>query len=686
MWFGDNNSGGTSRMLMMDEDEQEQEEEEEIPIHGPEEPLTSGYQPDIDIENDLTHQSAGSEEYEMTAIPENSQGENNGNLKVLCCEKVFLLMAACTAAIGGIMFGYDVGVISGALLQLRQEFHLSCNQQAILVSFLLLGATIGAIISGFLVDLLGRKLTILVNGIIFTLGSITLALAKSFYILVCGRLLLGCAVSISAVAECIYISEIAPAKRRGLLVSFNELGITLGLLISYLVNFLFIDVNHGWRYMFGIAAFPAIFQVVAMFFLPKSPRFLLMKGKERQAARILKRLHGQTMMEVQLNSIKMALLKEKRFKFKDLFQSSYNMRGRLILGFGLAFFQQFTGQPNILYYAPVVFQAVGFPSDSAAELATLGLGTVKVTAAIVSLLCVDYWGRRTFLMIGAIAMSISLLLLSIGAQIQEKHFPGHKMCTNWEMQTSPSPTISVNIDHLHKTITNNSYTSSSSAKHKRFFYSSFVQLSHANKIFCDSQIVRNVRNVKSYQNKTLHIGIQNGSLWVSTTVEPFRNSTGKSEESASFHLIHIITILALMGYVGAYGISFGPITWIILSEIYPPAIRGRAVALVTVINWAANFIVSSMFLQVISLFTLPGTFFLFTAMSVLSVIFVFFCIPETKNKSLEQISKELSSTNSFKCIWLLKPCCYILTHFSCTFHNPYSVVSMEDQSSSPRSL
>ncbi|CAE1329867.1 SLC2A12 [Acanthosepion pharaonis] len=549
-------------MLMMDEDEQE--EEEEIPIHGPEEPLTSGYQPDIDIENDLTHQSAGSEEYEMTAIPENSQGENNGNLKVLCCEKVFLLMAACTAAIGGIMFGYDVGVISGALLQLRQEFHLSCNQQAILVSFLLLGATIGAIISGFLVDLLGRKLTILVNGIIFTLGSITLALAKSFYILVCGRLLLGCAVSISAVAECIYISEIAPAKRRGLLVSFNELGITLGLLISYLVNFLFIDVNHGWRYMFGIAAFPAIFQVVAMFFLPKSPRFLLMKGKERQAARILKRLHGQTMMEVQLNSIKMALLKEKRFKFKDLFQSSYNMRGRLILGFGLAFFQQFTGQPNILYYAPVVFQAVGFPSDSAAELATLGLGTVKVTAAI------------------------------------------------------------------------------------------------------------------------------NGSLWVSTTVEPFRNSTGKSEESASFHLIHIITILALMGYVGAYGISFGPITWIILSEIYPPAIRGRAVALVTVINWAANFIVSSMFLQVISLFTLPGTFFLFTAMSVLSVIFVFFCIPETKNKSLEQISKELSSTpfswNSFKCIWLLKPCCYILTHFSCTFHNPYSVVSMEDQSSSPRSL
>lgn len=323
MWFGDNNSGGTSRMLMMDEDEQE---EEEIPIHGPEEPLTSGYQPDIDIETDFTHQSAGSEEYEMTTIPENSQGENNGNLKILCCEKVFLLMAACTAAIGGIMFGYDVGVISGALLQLRQEFHLSCNQQAILVSFLLLGATIGAIVSGFLVDLLGRKLTILVNGIIFTLGSITLALAKSFYILVCGRLLLGCAVSISAVAECIYISEIAPAKRRGLLVSFNELGITLGLLISYLVNFLFIDVNHGWRYMFGIAAFPAIFQVVAMFFLPKSPRFLLMKGKERQAARILKRLHGQTMMEVQLNSIKMALLKEKVLKTFFSFTESSRLK------------------------------------------------------------------------------------------------------------------------------------------------------------------------------------------------------------------------------------------------------------------------------------------------------------------------------------------------------------------------
>lgn len=647
-------------------EEDRAEDEEEILIHRPEDASTTGRTPE-----------EGGDQSEMMALSLDSEDEHSDNLKVLCCDKMFLIMAASTAAIGGIMFGYDVGVISGALLQLRQEFHLSCNEQAILVSFLLLGATIGAVISGFLVDFLGRKLTIILNGVIFALGSVTLALAHSFYILVSGRLLLGCAVSISAVAECIYISEIAPAKRRGLLVSLNELGITLGLLLSYLINFLFINVNHGWRYMFGIAAFPAIFQIIVMFFLPKSPHYLLMKGKEIQAARILKKLHGPTVKESQVNSIKMALLKEKRLKFKHLFQLNYNMRGRLVLGIGLVFFQQFTGQPNILYYAPVVFQAVGFPSDSTAELATLGLGTIKVTAAIISLLCVDYWGRRTFLIIGASAMSFSLLLLSIGAQIQEKNFPRTKTCASWEIKTTPSPTVTFTITHPYKTTPNNSfYRQHQFSSGRPFLYSSFAQKSYTNQFLCHTELIRHARNAKNLHNRTLDIGLQNGNFSISSTIEPLRNSTKESEESGVSHLIHIITILALLTYVGAYGISFGPITWIILSEIYPPELRGRAIALVTVINWAANFFVSSMFLKMISIFTLPGTFFLFSGMSVLSVVFVFCCIPETKNKSLEQISKELSSKKPFKWTELLK---HPFTYCNFTSHNFYSMVSTEDQ-------
>ena len=164
-------------------------------------------------------------------------------------------------------------------------------------------------------------------------------------------------------------------------------------------------------------------------------------------------------------------------------------------------------------------------------------------------------------MMGAITMSISLLLLSIGAQIQEKNFPGHKMCASWESPITPSPTIIVNIDPLHQANTNSShyhYTSFSLSRHKRFVYSAYVQLPHVNKLFCDPQLVRNIRNVKSHHNKTQDIGFQNGSLWVPSTTEPLRNSTRKSMESPAFHLIHILTILALMAYVGAYGISFGP--------------------------------------------------------------------------------------------------------------------------------
>ncbi|XP_036361673.1 solute carrier family 2, facilitated glucose transporter member 10 isoform X2 [Octopus sinensis] len=588
------------------------------------------------------------EEYEMT--DDSVISKASAKTSSPFCRKLFLFFTASTAALGGILFGYDIGVISGALLQLRRDFQLSCDQQSIVVSFLLLGAIIGALVSGFLVDLLGRWITIVLNGFFFILGSLTIALAQSFTILVIGRLVLGFAISVSSVAECVYISEISPAKRRGQLVSLNEFGITIGLVLSYLINFLYINVAHGWRYMFGLSSVLAVLQILMMLFLPQSPRYLVLKGKEAQAAAVLRRFHSEADMEEEINNIKTTIDQEKMSSWKDLFRSTGNLRKLFFLGFGLVTFQQFTGQPNMLYYAPIVFRVVGFPSDSAAILATLGLGTVKVSVAIVALLCVDHWGRRILLMIGVGTMTISLIILSIGSRLQN-NLSSFEVCRNWHDDKIAHDFPPFNSDF--NSSSNGSFIHYTMKK-RELIPSSVSHIVTSVKFLCDTSITRKKRNENSSPYNNISI-IMNQSLnhagFYNQTI--FKNTSRDKEEpteSQSVHIIHVMTLLALMAYVGAYGISFGPISWILLSEIYPPSIRGRAVGVVIIINWTANFIVSSSFLHVIHLITLPWTFLLFAVISSIAFIFIFYCVPETKNKTLEQIARELSTMRRSGCV------------------------------------
>ncbi|GAB1603025.1 solute carrier family 2, facilitated glucose transporter member 10-like isoform X2 [Argonauta hians] len=571
-------------------------------------------------------------------IPDNITAPRHNTLY----RKFLLFSIATTAALGGILFGYDIGVISGALLQLRRDFHLSCDQQSIVVSFLLLGAAIGALISGFLVDFLGRWITIMLNGFIFILGSLTISLAQSFHVLIIGRLLVGFAVSVFSVAECVYISEISPAKKRGQFVSLNEFGITLGLLLSYLVNFLYINVPHGWRYMFGLSCIIAILQILLTFFLPQSPRFLILKGKETQAAAVLRYFHNDVDTEEEINNIKTAIVQEKSSSWKDLFRSRGNVRKLFLLGFGLVTFQQFTGQSNLLYYAPIVFRLVGFPSDESATLATLGLGTVKVSVAIVALLCVDQWGRRLLLMIGISTMSICLVVLSIGTWLQEDPSSSFEMCQSWHYSSDSNKFPSINSSL--SSSSNESFIHYSRKK-RELIPSSVPHIVTSVKFLCQSEIAREKKDEHTHSYSNLSDIIKqtfnhSSSYGQKTSKEISQGKT--SMETNNQHIIHILTLLALMAYVAAYGISFGPITWILLSEIYPPSIRGRAVGVVLIINWTSNFIVSSSFLHTIDLITLPATFFLFAVISSFALLFVFFYIPETKNKTLEEIAYELS--------------------------------------------
>ncbi|XP_020623662.1 solute carrier family 2, facilitated glucose transporter member 12-like [Orbicella faveolata] len=466
------------------------------------------------------------------------------------------------------------------------------------VSSMLMGAVLASLTGGFIVDFIGRRLAIVINSVVFLVGAIMLALAPSFAVLIVGRFIVGFGVSLSAIAECIYISEIAPAKRRGLLVSLNEVGICVGLLLAYSVNVLFIDLSNGWRYMFGLSAIPAFIQGVGMFFLPQSPRWLIANGQDDKACRMIKKLQWSGDPYEELTRIKSGLRVEYRYKFTDLLSSIDNMRSRMFVGGGVVFFQQFSGQPTVVYYASTIFQALGFQSGENATLASLGIGIAKLVATVISLSFVDRGGRRRFLLIGVSIMAVSILVLgtiahyiSLGHPTRECHF---NMTTPLQSSNSPS---SPSLPHILTT----------------------------------TAPTRSIMN-STYISRTLPT--------VNSTVS--LNQTESTAITANKGLRYF-TLCALALFVGAYSFSFGPVSWLLLSEIFPAGITGRAFSIVTVLNWGTNLLVSLTFLDMLSSIGTSSTFIFYAVICIVAVLFIYKYVPETKNRTLEQISAELNA-------------------------------------------
>ncbi|KAL4235583.1 hypothetical protein ACF0H5_003979 [Mactra antiquata] len=550
---------------------------------------------------------------------------------------IYILSASVMASLGGVLFGYDMGIISGAILQLRDVFCLSCLDQELVISAMLMGAVVGSLIGGFLIDHCGRRLTIIINAGIFLIGAIILGISPNFSVLVIGRILVGFAVSVSATGECIYISEIAPAHRRGLLVSLNELGITLGLLLAYLCNFVFISEVDGWRWMFALSAIPAVIQGIGMFFLPMSPRFLMLKKKEDDASKVLKKLRGTNSVDKEISGIRVSLASEKNQSCLDVCSIQDGMRGRMFIGVGLVFFQQFTGQPNVLYYAPTIFEEIGFKSNSAATLATVGLGVVKVVMTVFALICVDKFGRRRLLLIGAIVMGLSVITLGIvchfeSAGVPEKTCVDHSHCQSAILHNHSFNVIPVSTHRP-------SNYSISTIKPLDFNINNRTAI---NDSLNDSRMIPLVDKTTTDSDNINDTGIND--VKTKTFNDSSHTNTTRVENLGHSSTIQkVFGFSALMCYVAAYGFSFGPVTWLVLSEIFPATIRGRAIAIATVFNWGTNLIVTFTFLDIMNGLGVTWTFTLFGIICAISVIFIYSFVPETKNRSLEQVSADLKA-------------------------------------------
>lgn len=319
-------------------------------------------------------------------------------------------LVCAIAALAGLLFGFDTGIISGALLFIEQGFPITTLMKELIVSSVLLGAMVGSLSSGRLTDHYGRRRVILIISGMFIFGTLIAAFATSVQAILIGRLCIGLAIGIGSYTAPLYIAEIAPQELRGGLVSLNQLAITIGIMSSYIINYVFTNTQGSWRIMFAIGIVPAILMGLGMLFLPESPRWLAKKKRPAEARKTLQYLRRKTNVDHEMNEIEKSL-QVREARLFEIFAPW--IRPVLFLGIMLGFLQQVTGINTIIYYAPTIFQLAGFYDTSSSILATVGIGIVNVIATIFAVYYLDKLGRRALLLTGLVGMCLSLIALSL---------------------------------------------------------------------------------------------------------------------------------------------------------------------------------------------------------------------------------------------------------------------------------
>ncbi|CAM8979445.1 unnamed protein product [Rhodiola kirilowii] len=337
----------------------------------------------------------------------------------------YVLGLTVVAGIGGLLFGYDTGVISGALLYIKDDFESVARSsvlQETIVSMALVGAIFGAAAGGWINDTHGRKKATLIADVVFTLGSAVMAAAPNPYILIVGRLLIGLGVGVASVTAPVYIAEASPSEIRGGLVSTNVLMITGGQFLSYLVNLAFTEVPGTWRWMLGVSAVPAIIQFFMMLYLPESPRWLYMKDEKIKAVAVLSKIYEPDRLDEEVEQLSTALEEERARQvavaWLDVFRVK-EIRIAFLAGAGLQAFQQFTGINTVMYYSPTIVQMAGFHSNQLALLLSLILAGMNAVGTILGIYLIDHVGRRTLALTSLFGVIISLGLLSWSFFLEE---------------------------------------------------------------------------------------------------------------------------------------------------------------------------------------------------------------------------------------------------------------------------
>jgi sugar porter (SP) family MFS transporter len=450
---------------------------------------------------------------------------NSGNKQ----KRIFIIWISSIAAIGGFLFGFDTGVISGTLIFLQDArgWALKDSQLAGVTTAVLLGAVFGCLISGKITDLIGRKKIIIITSVIFICGALLSGSAPDVRFLIISRLFLGIGIGIASYSVPLYIAEISPARNRGALVTINQLMITVGILVSYITDYWIANDADpfSWRLMFHIGVIPGLILFTGMFFLPETPRWLISKGRYEEGEVVLKRVEETALVDSSLKKLKDEISSDEKNpgSLKEVFTPW--LKYPLIIGIGIMILTEFTGIDTIVYYTPKIFKIAGYISNEQSILPAIIVGSSNVFFTVISIFLVDRIGRRPLYFIGLSGLVITLSALGICFHFQEE------------------------------------------------------------------------------------LG----------------------------DIFSFLTISTMFLFIGSFAISFGPLSWLIISEIFPLKFRGLGMSIGAFTLWSATTIVNYSFLKIVDALTLAGTFWAFAIMGIISGFWGFYLIPETKGKSLESI-------------------------------------------------
>ena len=564
---------------------------------------------------------------------------------------LYIISIAFTAAIGGFLLGFDGSVISGAIPFYKSVFGLTDGSFLLgfSVSCIIWGAIIGNLIAGPLSDKIGRKPALLISAVLFAATGFICAFADSISIFIIGRIIGGVGVGIAILVAPVYIAEIAPAKKRGWLVSFNQLLIVIGLSAAYFSNYFIlktiVDPLTNWRWMLGVESIPAVVYFIAALFIPESPRWLIMHGKDSHAINIMTKVDGELHAQNEYREITKTLVAYKKptigKQLKELFTK--RMKLVLIIGFGLGILQQFSGINAILYYAPMVFESAGGGRDAAFMQAVI-LGLVFLIMTVVSMFLIDRLGRKPLLYIGVTLMALSLTGTGILFKNARYQVDGRQVAAAaqsvykdglWYEAKKQNPLL-INYDDFG--ISND-----------------LAEFKKENKII--STIDLSSKEVDQYaKRKKLFIekaAMLNGNIYMSeldffaAIKKLFTKADINTDGYTSLLLkdgIKInsqLVLISILCFIAGFSISLGPVMWAMFSEIFPNRLRGFAISVVGTANAMASFLVATFFPIQLAKFGSSTTYFIYAGFMFFCLWFVWKYIVETKGKSLEQLEKEL---------------------------------------------
>jgi SP family arabinose:H+ symporter-like MFS transporter len=517
--------------------------------------------------------------------------------------KGYIVLIALIVALGGFLMGFDASVISGVNEFIEPEFNLTKLELGWAVASLTLTATLAMLFAGPISDKMGRKRLLSYAALLYAVSAVGSALSTSFLMLVIFRMIGGLGVGASLIIAPMYIAEISPPKIRGQMVSFNQLNIVLGISAAFFTNYLILKLGqsdaawaqslkfdeYAWRWMLGLETLPAILYFFGLFFVPRSPRWLAMKGEFDSALKIMKRASGAEKAQEIMATIRQSLKegnKSDKTPLDELFKPA--MRLVLAIGIVVAVLQQITGINSVFFYAPMIFKQSGIGQDASFTQA-IYVGLINLFFTVLAIALIDKLGRKPLLSFGVAGIVVFMFMLAYG------------------------------------------------------FYSATYTLSPES--IATLPEVINQEALAPLQGQTFDSDVDFKTALAGALGADISGQYESDLITAGIQMNPTLILVGILGFVASFAFSIGPVMWVLFSELFPQKVRGLAISFVGLINSAVSFLVQLIFPWELATFGSGTTFLIYGLFALAGLVFIIMVIPETKGKSLEELEKILVKEN-----------------------------------------